>query len=113
MAQSLIGIDALKQYLSRVVVRASHHAPNVTEVIGHLAVAVIWSHDAGSLEYREFAGNPTNILRFTYRSTRYSLLYNHQGGRIEAREGSDTGRPCEFFSNGDTLADVLLKFSRL
>lgn len=114
MAQSFTGIDALRQYLTGVVDRASHHAPNITEVIGHLAVALVLNHDPGSLEYREYGGNPTNILRFTLRGTRYSLAYNHQhGGRIEAREGSDTGRPREFFTNGDTLADVLSKFSHL
>ena len=114
MARAVTGVDALREYLDGVVQRAGHHAPNITEVIGHVAVAVILNHDPGSLEYREYAGNPTNILRFALRGARYSVAYNHHhGGRIEVREGGDTGRPREAFVNGDTLDAVLAKFSRL
>jgi len=92
MAQSFTDIAALHQYLRGVVGRAGHHAPNITEVIGPLTVAVVLKHDSGSLEYREYAGKPTNILRFKIQGRGHSLAYNHHhGGRIEAREGSDTG----------------------
>jgi hypothetical protein len=114
MAQSFTDIAALQQYLSGVVVRAGHHAPNITEVIGPLTVAVILKHDSGSLEYREYAGNPTNILRFKILGRAYSLAYNHQhGGRIEAREDSDTGPVRQWFTNADALAAVLSKFDQL
>jgi hypothetical protein len=114
MAQSFTGIDALSAYLHGVVDRTGHHAPNITEVVGQLAVAVILNHDPGSLEYREYANKPTNILRFTTRGKRYSLAYNHHhGGRIEAREDSDTGPVRESFTNGDNYDDVAAKFAKL
>lgn len=93
MAISVNSIQILQDYLRGVLDRAGHHALNVEGVALALLGAMIWKSD-GSIEVREYAGAPANMLWFWVNDNRYVLTYNHEAQTIELKNRSNTGTVC-------------------
>lgn len=103
-------VKVLKDYFSKVVIRAEHHAPNVNEIIYTLLGVIILKMDSGSLiEVRGTENDTTgNILWVWVNKKRYALRYEHaNGGSIEIRENSYVG-PIKVVVNNATPTSTIL-----
>lgn len=106
-------VETLKEYFSKVVGRANHHAPNVTEIIYTLVGIIILKMDAGSqIEVRGTENDATgNILWVWINGTKYALRYEHaNGGSIEIRENSYKGPIKVSITNATPVSTILATF---
>lgn len=111
MSLTINSVDQLQQYLMGVSGRATHHAPNVTEVIFALAGAVVLFKDSNTqLEARTYRGTPANVLYLTINGIRYVFTYNHQQQSVDIRRNSVRGRVVGSFSNLTSLRQILQIF---
>lgn len=93
--------------------RADHHAGQVKGVALALLGGIIWRGDPGSIEVRQYAGSPANVLWVTIGGKRYAFVYSHMTGEIEIRDRTQTGAALHSFSNSTPLATVEHVFSTL
>ena len=114
MAFTINTIDRLQQYLSGVSERATHHAPNVNEVILALAGAIVLFKESGTpLEARTYQGAPANILYVWILGNRYAFCYDHQQQSVIIRRNNVRGPDVGSFSNTTTPAQILQIFASL
>lgn len=114
MAILIDSVDDLQAYLVAVRERATHHAPNVDEVLLALAGAVVLFKDPGTaLQVRSHRGTMANVLWATIGGTRYTFTYNHTHQAVEVRERTLRGQPVAQFNDSTTADRTLATFSRL
>jgi len=114
MAVEITDIDRLQQYLTGVIGRAQHHAPNVREVILLLAGAVVLFKDAdASIEGRGEGDSLKNVLWVHIGGARYAFSYNHRDQSIEIRRGSLRGHVIASFNNQTPPEQIFRTFERL
>ena len=106
-------VDVLHQYAEGVMNRADHHAGQVKGVALALLGGIIWRGDPGSIEIRQYAGSPANVLWVTISGKRYAFAYNHTTGEIEMRDRTQGGTALHSFSNQTPVADVEAVFRGL
>jgi hypothetical protein len=93
--------------------RADHHAGQVTGVALALLGGIIWRGNPGSIEIRQYAGSPANVLWVTINGRRYAFVYNHTAGQIEIRDRTQSGVTLHSFSNTTSMTDVETVFRTL
>lgn len=114
MAIDIDTIDRLQEYLSGVIGRARHHAPNVREVILLLAGVVVLFKDADEpIQGRGEGDSLKNVLWVHIGGVRFAFSYNHQHQSIEIRRRSLQGRVIGSFNNQTPPEQVLRTFERL
>ena len=106
-------VDVLHQYAEGVMNRADHHAGQVKGVALALLGGIIWRGDPGSIEIRQYAGSPANVLWVKIGGKRYAFAYNHATGEIEMRDRTQGGTALHSFSNQTPVADVEAVFRGL
>ncbi len=112
MAISVNSIQILQDYLRGVLDRAGHHALNVEGVALTLLGAMIWKSDS-TIEVREYAGTPANMLWFWVNGNRYVLTYNHGTQTIELKDRSNTGVVLHSFDNSTSYQYIIDVFGAL
>jgi hypothetical protein len=112
MAITVNSIQVLQDYLQGVLDRAGHHAQNVEGVVMTLLGAMIWRSD-GSIDVREYAGAPANMLWFWVNGNRYALTYNHSAQTIELKDRSNAGTVLYSFDNSTTYQYIIDAFRAL
>lgn len=114
MPIQLDSVEQFQSYLSGVVDRARHHAPEIQEVILTLAGAVLLSKDAGTaVEARSWQGSTANILWATFNGQRHVFTYDHRQSRIVIKQRSTRGPVVGYFDNRTSTAQVINIFRRL
>jgi hypothetical protein len=114
MAFRLNTVDRLQRYLLGVSERASHHAPNVGQVILAMAGAIVLYKDPGThLEARTYRGSPSNVVYARINNTRYALSYDHEHQSVVIRQNSVRGTSVGSFTNTTTPQQVIRVFSGL
>jgi hypothetical protein len=113
MAITAKDVAALHQYVEGVMDRADHHAGQVKAIALALLGAIIWRGDPGSIEIRQYAGSPANVLWVEVNGRRYAFAYNHASGEIEMRDRTQGGPALHSFSNNTPVADVEAAFRAL
>ena len=93
--------------------RANHHAQNVMTVALAMLGGVIWRADPGSIEIKEFSGGLANVLWFKVNNHRYALAYNHNTGKIEIRDRTQSGPALYDFDNATPNQTVEAGFRSL
>lgn len=112
MALTVQSIVELQQYAKGVFERAGHHAQGIEEISLAILGAIVWRAD-GQITVREYAGNPANMIWFQVDGKQYAMLYNHQTGKIELKDGSQKGPTLYTFDNTMSNKDVLDVFRNL
>lgn len=103
-------VSILKEYFSKVVSRADHHAPNVNEIIYTLLGVIILKVDPDSkIEVRGTDNSAMgNILWVRINGVQYAFRYEHaHGGSIEIREGNSRG-PIKLSVTNSTSVQAIL-----
>ena len=114
MPIQLHSLEELHTYLSGVIGRAEHHAPEVEEVILTLAGAVVLFKDTNTpLEAFSRRGSVANVLWATINGQRYAFSYDHDNDQIVIRRGSTQGTMVGSFSNRTSARSVIDLFERL
>src|SRR3972149_5562807 len=114
MPLTINNVDQLQQSLDGVSGRATHHAPNVNEVILALAGAVVLFKDPDTqLEVRTYRGSPANVLFLNINGTRYVLTYNHQQQSVDIKRNSVRGQVVGSFTNATSPRQILQIFQAL
>jgi hypothetical protein len=106
-------VRVLHEYAEGVMNRADHHAGQVKGIALALLGGIIWRGDPGSIEVRQYAGSPANVLWVTISGKRYAFVYNHTTGEIEIRDRTQSGATLHSFSNGTPVPDVETAFRNL
>jgi hypothetical protein len=101
-------VETLKRYLNGVMVRAEHHAQNVSGVALALVGAIIWRKDSSEIRVRGTTDKDMkNVLQVDIGGEEYSFKYDHEdGGSIELHRGKTGGPLVHRFSNATPLAEV-------
>lgn len=114
MPIQLDSVEQLHDYLTGIVNRAEHHAPEIQEIILTLAGALILRKDADSpLEARTYGGSLANLLWATINGQRYAFSYDHNQRRIVIKRGTSRGRIVAFFDNNTSTGRVINLFEGL
>lgn len=116
MAESVVNVDVLQQYIQGVVGRADHHAQNVDvdQIVLALAGAIVWKKDPDvDLKVLTQDGKMGNVLWVTIGGQRYAFSYNHQVMAVEVRRGSLKGETIAVFTNTNTVASIKEFFEQL
>lgn len=106
MAVTVEDVAILHEYVNGIMGRADHHADNVTGIALALLGAIIWRGDPGSIEIKQRSGNLANVLWVNINGKRYAFAYNHETGKIEVRDRTQSGRAIRDFNNQTSLADL-------
>lgn len=106
-------VEVLHQYAEGAMNRADHHAGQVKGIALALLGGIIWRGEPGSIEIKQYAGNPANLLWVTIGGKRYAFAYNHNTGQIEIRDRIHTGPALHNFSNSTPVTDVEAVFRSL
>lgn len=112
MATTIHNIEILREYLTGVLDRASHHAQNVNEIALAIAGGIIW-RTTDNIKVMSRDGEMKNVLWLQVDNRRLCFVYNHDSGNIEVRDGSIQGIVIESFNNSTALADVKTFFGNL
>ncbi len=100
-------VDTLKTYISGVMVRADHHANNVSSIALALAGAIVWrKDDDNAIRVMEQAGDMKNVLWVKIGGQQYAFSYKHETASIEMRKGTTQGKVLHSFDNATPLAGV-------
>ncbi len=114
MPIQLNSVRQLQTYLGGVIDRASHHAPEIEEVILTLAgAAVLFKDTETPLEARSWKGSLANVLWMTRNGQRYAFSYNHSNRQISIKRGSTRGTVVASFDNQTPTAQVINIFGHL
>jgi hypothetical protein len=105
--------DVLHQYAEGVMNRAEHHAGQVKGVALGLLGGIIWRGESGSIEIKQYAGGLGNVLWVTIGGKRYAFAYNHETGKIEVRDRTQSGPGVHSFDNSTPAAEVEAVFRAL
>ncbi|MBX3027052.1 hypothetical protein KF840_19280 [bacterium] len=107
-------IAVLRQYVTGVMDRVNHHALPMAAVATHVLSGVVLRADQGSLECREYAGRPANVLRFSVTGQPYALRFRHGPDRVELLKGRETSKHVvATFVATDSVDRVLGTFEQL
>ncbi len=112
MAIELNSLDIVRQYVSGVLGRSKHHAPNVSSVALALVGNVLW-RSTGPIEVREYSGETANVLWFNIRNRRFAFVYNHETEEIELRNRTMKGQTIVCFNNSMSTTEIRKIFERL
>lgn len=114
MRENLNSVDELQTYLTGIIQRARHHAPEIAQVILALAGAVILEKDRGlPLQAGTYRGRIANVLRATIRNENYVFGYNHDNGQIVIKRGNNRGPTVGEFNNQTHTRDIIRIFRNL
>ena len=114
MPIQLNSVGDLQTYLTGIINRASHHAPEIEEVILSLVGAVVLFKDTETpLEARSWRGSLANVLWVTHNGQRYAFTYNHDSGQIDIKRGSTRGIVVGSFDNQTPIGQVINIFRHL
>jgi Integron cassette protein VCH_CASS1 chain len=114
MPEKLTEISALQRYLSGVVNRAEHHAPQVRGIAFTLIGAVIWCKDASpAIEVKIYDGQTANVLWVWICGKRYAFSYAHASGTIELRQDNMRGDVLHSFDDTTSVSEVFDVFEKL
>ncbi len=108
MARNISTINEIKQYVAKVTVAASHHAPNVQHVIPLLENEVLerLKLPTDKFQVYERNGNLARTCWITFATNRYAFSYNYQTQMIELKQGSLQGQLIQDFSNSTAQAKI-------
>ncbi len=113
MALSVNTLNLLNQYITGVMERAEHHAPNVDEIALAIVGAIIWKVTDEDIQVKTYSGQMANVLWMTINVNRYALVYNHENETIEIREGSIRGNALYEFTNATPIIEIKQAFNNL
>lgn len=114
MSVELNTIDEFHSYLTEVIRRAQHHAPEIEQIILALAGAVILKKDTGTaIEVGTYRGNTANLLWVIIHGHRYVFTYSHDGGQIIIRRDSTQGEEVNSFDNSTSMSRLIRIFNQL
>jgi hypothetical protein len=106
MAITSSDIEILHRYADGVMNRADHHAGQVKGIALALLGGVIWRADPGSISIKQYGGNLANVLWITINSRTCAFAYNHEIGRIEIRDRTQSGSALHSFNGETPVAEV-------
>jgi hypothetical protein len=106
MAISAKDVQTLHTYAEGVMNRADHHAAAVKAIALALLGGIIWRADPDSIEIKQYDGELANVLWLTVNGRRYALAYNHNTGKIEIRDRTQSGAALHSFDNQTPILDV-------
>ena len=113
MPTAVADVDTLRDYISKVMDRAGHHAQNVQGVALALAGAIVWRKDVDAIEVMSQNGDLKNVLWVRISGQRYAFSFNHDTNAIEMRAGTTHGAVLNSFDDQTTALDVHNIFSSL
>ncbi|MGG5812478.1 hypothetical protein [Falsiroseomonas sp. CW058] len=113
MAITATDVDVLHRYADGVMNRADHHADQVKGIALTLLGAIIWRGDPGSIEIKQYAGGLANVLWVSIGGRRYAFAYNHQTGKIEIRDRTQSGQAIHSFDDQTSVSKVEAVFRNL
>lgn len=112
MAVTIESIKILQDYLSGVLEKANHHAPNVENIALAIAGGIIW-RTTNKIKVLSREGDMKNVLWLEVNNRRICFVYDHTKESIDVREGSLQGQVIESFNDSTPLADVKTFFKNL
>lgn len=112
MATTIQSIEILREYLTGVLDRASHHAQNVNEIALAIAGGIIWK-TTNNIRVMSRDGEMKNVLWLQVNERKLCFVYNHANGNIEVKEGSTHGNVIESFNNSTPIGNVKVFFESL
>ena len=113
MAITAKDVEILHRYAEGVMSRADHHAGEVKAIALALLGGIIWRGEPGSIEIKQYAGNPANVLWVAISGKRYAFVYNHVSKEIEMKDRSYKGPTLHGFTNSTPITDVEKVFRSL
>ncbi len=114
MAIQLSSVEQLQTYLTGIIDRARHHAPEIEEVILTLIGATVLFKDTETpLEARSWKGSPANVLWATCNGQRYAFTYTHGNRQISIKRGGLKGIVVGSFDNQTPTNQVINIFKHL
>ena len=113
MAITASDIDILHRYAEGVMNRADHHAFKVKGVALALLGGIIWRGDPGSIEIKQYDGGLANVLWVNISGKRYAFAYNHQSGKIEIRDRTQSGSSLQNFDDDTPVSKIEAIFRQL
>lgn len=112
MATTIESIETLRKYITGVLERANHHAPNVNEIALAIAGGMMWK-TTKNIKVMTRKGSMKNVLWLQVRDNTFCFVYNHNNGNIEVREKSIRGTVIQSFNNSTPLSIVKIFFEKL
>ena len=114
MAVKLTTIQDLHNYFSGVVQRATHHAPNVDEIIYILLGMIIAYKDSGTdINVSGQKSGTGNLLWVHIKGTHYAFQYDHLSASIKIHKNSYRGTLINTINNKTTLQQLCNIFNNL
>jgi hypothetical protein len=98
----------IDRHVDKVLVRAFHHAAEITAVV--IALRGFVETCGEDIKVR-----PGGVTWFKSRSTgqRYAVSYPHEDRKVDLREGSQQGRTLYQFDNDTTVNELAQAFGNL
>jgi hypothetical protein len=111
MAKNINSIQGLKDYFSKVLLRANHHAHGVNEIALAIMGGIIWK--AKDFKVMEMNGDTKNVLWMDTGNGQFYFTYDHATSEIVIRKDNSQGAQLARFNNHSTNTDVKTFFESI